>query len=184
MATRASLIANPETKPKVLAESVGWIPLLWVPLMSSLDLARIADCPYVQVDRKEAIERYARATPFLATLFPELDLAAVAVDFAGRLRHLKAKTIAIEFCDHFAMRPQIFFPCLTVAVAAIEAQDTKAKFVSPAIPTTNPFTGKSVKTKAMTFRTTRDILCHALSLDPVSDDDDIMRDQLVGDLLI
>ena len=110
MSTRASLIANPETKPKVLAESVGWIPLLWVPLMSSLDLARIADCPYVHVDRKEAIERFARATPFLATLFPEFDLSSVAEDFAGRLRRLKAKTIAIEFRDHFAMRPRSFSP--------------------------------------------------------------------------
>ncbi len=184
MSIRASLIANPGAKPKVLAESVGWIPLLWVPLMSSLDLARIANRPYIHVDRKKAIEQCGRATPFLVALFPEFDLAAVAEDFAAHMRRLKAKTIAIEFRDHFAMRPQIFFPCLTVAVAAIEAKDTKSKFVSPAIPTTNPFTGKSGKTKAMTFRTTRDILCHALSLDPVTDDDDLMRDQLIGDLWI
>ncbi len=184
MSIRACLIVNPETKPKMLAESVDWIPLLWVPLMSSLDLARIANRPYVHVDRKEAIERCARATPFLTTLFPEFDLTAVAEDFVGRLRQLKTKAMAIEFRDHIALRPQIFLPCLSVAVAAIEAQDLNVRYVSPVIPTTNPFTGKSGKTKAMTFRITRDILCHALSLDPVVDDDDIVRAQLVGDLWI
>jgi hypothetical protein len=186
MSTRASLIASLDTKPKVLAESVGWIPLLWTPLISSADLARSADDSSVQVDRREAIERCGRAIDFCAGLFPEFGpLTEVADDFLGRLRKLKATTIAVEFHDHAAISPGTFLPCLAVAVAAIEAHDGKARFFSPAVSLTNPFTGKKMKTTpARTLKTTRDVLCCALSLDPVVDNDELMRDQLVGSLFI
>ena len=186
MSTRASLYADPEGKAKELAESTGWIPLLWIGLLSSADLkAWRCDRPCVTTDRKEAMERCQRAVPFLSELFPEFAaIDEVAADFLRRLKKVKASTIGVDFCDHMDMKPN-FLPSLEVAIAAIESCEKKAVLTVPAQTFESQIDGWKTTMEERKYNTTREVLCWAASMHPGPDQkEEILKDQLVGYLLV
>lgn len=78
------------------------------------------------------------------------------------------------------MNPETFIPCLTVAVAAIEAGDPKAEFTFPASTFTDRFTGKTTKTKAQKYSTTHDVLAVLTFLDDPDDEEDMVKEKIVG----
>lgn len=181
MSTRASLLLNPTSTPIEAGEAVSWIPLLWLSLLSADALEELEDWCAV-VDAPEATQRSAGAVPFLADLFPEfMTIHDVASDFVRLLERAKAETLGIDFGDHLTER---FLPALKVAVDAIESRKPKASFTIPARTTAEPFTNKVVKLKAEKLKTTRDVVCLVTSMDPLMEDEEMERDQLIGFLFL
>lgn len=184
MSIRASLYVDFDERPKPLAESKTWIPLCWLALLSSEDVKRITDTGYVIADRKAAVGRLVGITPFLATLFPEFQSFVECADvFLTALRKTRGVTVGIDLGDHVAIAPETFPDALAAAVAAIEERNPNRSLVLPARQGQNPFTRKPITIKAQTLKDTRAVLCHTAGLDPVTTDEEIERDQLIGYLL-
>jgi hypothetical protein len=184
MSIRAFLYANYGTERKELAESKTWVPLCWLTLLATDDAARANGDGHVTFARKDAIDRCARSVPFLTKLFPEFRSTHECADaLLDLLRKTRAATLGIDLVDHFAIAPETFPQAFLAAVEAIETRNEKCSFAIPARQVPNPFTGKPKTIRATTLRTTRDLLCHTAGLEPVTDDEDIERDQLVGCLL-
>ena len=181
MSTRAELIANPGTGQKTVAESEGWVPLLWIALLSVEEIEAAADEAYVTIDRAEGIQRCEDSIDFLVDLFPEfVSIPEVAKDFLKRLKKLKAKQLAIDWTDHVGIRPDTFVPSLTIAVTALQIQSRKASFRVPATTFTFASLGTTMKIKAVTCKTTREVLCYAADIEPCEDDEAMAEEQLMG----
>jgi hypothetical protein len=184
MSTRASLLADPSGELVEVGESVSWIPLLWISLLSSDDLDELEEGTVV-MDASEAIERCTRAVPFLKGLFPEFTtMQQVAEDFVGLLRRSEADSIGIQLFDHIAMNPDTFLASLEAGVAALESTDADASFTLPATSEKQPFVDKIVNLNAEKLKTSRDLLCLAASMNPLEEDEQTERDQLIGYLLL
>lgn len=184
MSTRASLLTDPDGEAVEIGESVSWIPLLWVSLLSSDDLDEPEEGTLI-TDASEAIDRCSSALPFLREMFPEFaTIDQVAEDFVGLLRRSNAETFGIQVFDHMAMNPGSFLASLEVAIEALESKKPKTSFTIPARSVQEPFTDKVVKLKAEKLKTTRDVLCFAASMNPLEEDQQTERDQLVGYLFL
>lgn len=184
MSTRAALFANPDTKPTELAESVGWIPLLWLTLPSADDVRRASDTAFIRSDRKQAIGRCSQTVPFLAKLFPEFrSIREAADDLLSLLKGSRSKTIGMEVADHAGMGPTTFFPALELAVAALIAKDERCAFTRPAQSIPILGADEPYKVPQARFKTTREVLCYAAALDPAPRDEAVQREQLIGYVL-
>ena len=180
MTRRASLVANPDSKVIELAEAVYCVPLFWICLLSSEDVAAWDVRSFITTNRNEAIERCSRAISFLAGLFPEFTtIEAEAAHFLDLLRREKAKTIGVDVMDHVAVTEN--FPrALSIAVGAIESNDERASFTTPATTTTNPFTGKPIEIAAETYKSTRELICFVSSIPKPSNSSAEQRLELAG----
>ena len=165
MSTRTSLIADPDGKQQELAEGLGGLPLLWIPMLTTEDIAAAAESPQVTISRKDSVDRICGALQFLKHQFPDIDdLSENAQELLAHLKKSRPKTVAIDMTDPVCMDADNFLAGLAVAVAAIEAGDETATFT----------VGRHK------YQSTRDVLCYLSTLDP--DNGVAEREQMIGDL--
>ena len=165
MSTRTCLIADPDGKANQLAEGLGGLPLIWISMLTTDDIANAANSPTITISRKESIDRISRALPFLQEQFSEIDdLNDNTEEFVALLKKCRAKTVAVDMTDPVCMDADNFLGSLAVAVAAIATGDDRAIF----------------KVGRHTYKSTRDILCYLSTLDP--ENGMAEREQMIGDL--
>ena len=180
MSTRSSLLADPDGNAKELAESVYWIPLQWLALITSDDIEQSDGSSCITTGRKAALKQFDQTIGFLAEEFSDFESFQECADsLKALLKKSKAKTIGIDVTDHIGMNPETFMPSLLAAVTSLQSQNPKCAFTVPARTIENPFTGEPKKLKAVKHKTTRDVLCFAASIDPMPDDE-AANEQLIG----
>lgn len=152
MSTRTTIFANPGAKQEEIAEGMYGVPLLWIPMMSSMELATQLADGCICVERKAAMQRLADAIPFLADQFSDIDeIAEQGEALIKHLKKFKVPTIGIDIGEPIAMNPKGFSNALTASVKAIEDRDATAK----------------LKVGRHTH-SLRDVLCIVSTLDPES----------------
>ncbi len=128
MSTRTTIVASPGAKQKEIAEGMYGVPLLWIPMMSSAELAAQLDDGCICVARKAAIQRLADALPFLADQFSDIDeIAEQGEVLIKHLKKVKAPTIGVDIREPIAINPKGFPNALVTSVKAIEERDANVK---------------------------------------------------------
>jgi hypothetical protein len=183
MSNRGSLVASPNPRPKLIAETASYIPLFWLSFLTANDLHSAENPGQYELDRKEAINRSATRVPLFAQAFPDVpkvdEIAASLVDV---IKVHKSKTIGIELVELISEDDHVV-PPLEIAVKAVDAGKADFALTIPGRTIRNPFSGEDFNAPERTYRSLADVLlavCMVDRRDLKSKKRELVRECFVG----
>lgn len=187
MSNRGFLIANPQTRSKILAESKSFIPLFWLSLLSADDIVDAEENGIFLLDRTASIQRSEDSLPFVVSLFPEIaSFNTIASSFLDVLKSKKCKTIGLNIAELLPDpddERSASEPKLATAVRTIESRQADYTMTIPARTVQNPFTREETRLAKQVFESTPQMLLFVCMIDAEvlsSKDQDVVRNALIG----
>ena len=186
MSNRGCLVASPDSqRPKIIAETADFIPLMWPSLLTSGDISASGCIGEFELNRIECIDRIAARVPLFIQAFEDIgDLRQFADALVDKLRSKRSKTIGLDITD-LVPREDGIVPPLDLAIAAIESDDPSYKVTIPARTVENPYLGDTTTIAEQKFDSFRDVLlnvCMVTERDLQNSGTDALREWFIGEI--
>lgn len=165
MSNRGSLVTNPTSSPKMIAETASYIPPFWLSFLTVDDLHNAENPGQYVLDRKEAINRSAKRVPLFVQAFPDVpNMAEIAASLLDIVKKETSRTIGIELVELMSQEEDVT-PPLEVAVKAVDAGKTDLTLTIPGRTIQNPFSGDNLDLPARTYSSLADVLLAVCMVD-------------------
>ena len=158
MSNRGIIVADPHSRPKLIAETASFIPLLWPSLLSLDDISSAVSVGVFELDRVESTNRCAERVSLYANVFADFpNVPQFAESFISKLRSKKCKTIGLDISD-LVPHEDGLIPPLHYAIEAIESGDAGYAVTIPAKTVDNPFSAETMDIPEQHYSSAKELL--------------------------